>query len=54
MIEKDIGGGNELIQEKLKKLYEQLNEKSRIINNMNLEFNDIRGEIQKKSFELRK
>jgi hypothetical protein len=35
------GEGNELLQEKLKKLYEEMNEKNKLINNLSIEVEDL-------------
>jgi uncharacterized protein YoxC len=35
------GEGNELLQEKLKKLYEEMNEKNKLINNLSIEVGDL-------------
>lgn len=47
-------GDNELIHTKMNKLYEELSEKSRHISALSIEMNEIRGEVEKKSFELKK
>lgn len=51
---RDNLGENELVQDKISKLYEELSEKNKLITSMNLDLTDIQGSLEKKSFELKK
>ncbi len=51
---RDNLGENELVQDKISKLYEELSEKNKLITSMNLDLTDIQGSFEKKSFELKK
>lgn len=42
------------MQEKLNKLYEELHEKSKIISSINIDLNEAKGIVEKKTFELKK
>ena len=50
----DFDCENELIENKLKELYEELSKKNKVINNLNMEFNEAKGQLEKKEFELKK
>lgn len=38
----------------MKELYEELTKKNKLISTLNIELNEVRGLIEKKSFELKK
>lgn len=44
------GEGNELLQEKLKKMYDEMNDKNKLINNLSIEVGDLENSLERKKF----
>lgn len=53
-LQDDEACGNEMIKQKMKKLYDEISDKAKKISELKSELEDIYGQNEKKTFELKK